>query len=238
MQYEELIKKIQAEMNSLGSKLTVDGDPGPRTRAELLKYDFSAFELILAKKPVAPIVQIGEDFGAPWVFANIDLLGRYETDPLLVARYEPEWAKEGYPSYKGLAGLPRAWCILRGNADRRKVGVSHTNSPAASTASNYGRKCPAWFGAAMPIKHKSGGRHFAEFLYWIDEKNQICAALHGNKDNQFCVAPVDISGKSDSLIGGFRWPSEMPDGVSLTKEQVLAKYPFLKVGGTMGGSTR
>lgn len=39
MTFSDLIKKLQTEMNSLGERLTVDGDPGPKTKAALEKYD-------------------------------------------------------------------------------------------------------------------------------------------------------------------------------------------------------
>ena len=108
---------------------------------------------------------MSEWFGAPWVGANIDLLGRHETDPELNARYVPEWAKEGLPGYKTLAGNTHAWCSVRENADKRKVGVKGTNSAGAYSWSKWGRKSPFWFGCTLDIRHASGGRHVCDFLY-------------------------------------------------------------------------
>jgi len=176
------------------------------------------------------------DFGAPWIFANIDLLGREESDPVLNARYVPEWKLEGLPGYKTLAGNSHAWCSLRENADKRKVGVKGTNSAGAASWSHWGRKCPFWFGATLDIQHYSGGRHVADFLYWIDEKKQIAAMLGGNQGNRFSVVSNDFSGHGDHLVTGPRWAMDFPDGQLVSMHDVLAAYPFLKVGGK-GGST-
>lgn len=172
-------------------------------------------------------------FGAPWIGANIDLLGRYETDKLLVARYEPEWDKEKRSrGYRGLAGSERAWCILRVNADFRKVGIEGTNDPAAASLSKWGVSCPFWFGSALPIEHRNGGRHACNFLYWIDEVKKLAATLDGNRDNRFAVFVTDLSGKADKLRPGPRWPKGHPDGREVPMKEVLAKYPFLTVAGS------
>lgn len=237
MEYRDFIKKLQTELNAKGESLTVDGDPGPKTIAALSRFDV---ELVLKRAPFVDtsIVHTGDDFGAPWIFANIDLLGLNETDPRLNARYVPEWKLEGLPGYKSLSGNTYAWCSLRANADRRKVGVQGTNSAAASSWSSWGKKCPFWFGAILDIKHASGGRHVCDFLYWIDQSKKIAATLDGNRGNQFCVAKTDLSGSGDVLVSGPRWSKSVADGREVSMQEVLAKYPYLKVGGSNGGSTR
>lgn len=236
MEYQDFIKKLQTEMNAKGERLTVDGDAGPKTRAALARFDV---DLVL--KPIekhSSVIHIGEDFGAPWVFANIDLLGLHETDPRLNERYVPEWKLEGLPGYKTLSGNTYAWCSVRANADRRKVGVQGTNSAAASSWSTWGKKCPFWFGAALDIKHKSGGRHICDFLYWYDFSKRIAATLDGNKGNKFCVALTDLSGSGDVLVTGPRWSRSVADGREVSMQEVLALYPFLKPGSSTGGTTR
>lgn len=52
MQFQEFIKSLQRAMNALGEKLTVDGDPGPKTKAALAKYNVS---LALTKVPEAQV---------------------------------------------------------------------------------------------------------------------------------------------------------------------------------------
>lgn len=243
MSKSKFIADLQRLLNEYGAspRLVEDGLNGPKTQAALTKalagkaVKASDIPKLPAQKPVNKT----DYFGAPWVGANIDLLGRYETDKALVERYEPEWANCGLKGYKGLAGTPRAWCALRENADRRKVGSETTDSAAASSFSRLGVKCPFWFGAALDIKHKSGGRHVCTFLYWIDEKKKIAATLDGNRSNQFGVFATDLSGKGDVLVSGPRWPKDWAEGSFVSKDEVLKKYPFLKVGSSnTGGSTR
>ncbi len=178
-----------------------------------------------------------DQFNAPWVFANLDLLGRKEGDPKLEERYVPEWKKEGLGGYKTLVGGRHAWCSVRVNADFRKVNVKGTNSAAASSWSKWGFKSPFYFGAVLDIRHKSGGRHVCNFLYWIDEKKKLAATLDGNRSNTFGVFITDLSGRGDRLVTGPRYPAGWLNGVSPTKDEVLKLYPMLKVGGS-GGTTR
>lgn len=209
--------------------LTVDGWAGAKTLAAIDRA-------LAARIPV----DSGDYFGARWIGVDLDLLGLSETDPRLVARYEPEWKKVGLPGYRGLAGTARAWCAIRMTKAFRQVGVIVKGLTAgAASFSRWGRKCAYWFGCALDIKHgKKGGRHVAFFLYWIDEKKKIAATLDGNRGNRFCVAVTDLSGKHDYCVSGPRWPSEEPDGQFVSMKDVLAKYPLLKVGSSGSASTR
>lgn len=177
------------------------------------------------------------NFGAPWVFANIDLLGLDETDPKLNARYVPEWKLEGLPDYKTLAGNRHAWCSLKVNADLRKVGVKGTDSAAASSWSRWGRKSPFWFGSILDISHQSGGRHVCFFLYWIDEYAGSCATMDGNKGNKFCISKTTLAAKADTVAGP-RWSKDLPDGQLVSKADVLKAHPILKVGSSSNATTR
>lgn len=180
-------------------------------------------------------------FGAPWIFANIDLLGRDETDKELNDRYVPEWNNLGLPQYNTLAGNDHAWCSLRVNADFRKVGIPGTNSAAASSWSIWGKLCPFWFGSVLDIIHKNGGRHVCNFLYWIDEEKKICATLDGNRGNKFSVCRTDLSGSGDRLVTGPRWSADnpdCPDGIIITMKEATHTYPYLAVGGHSGQGTR
>lgn len=244
MKYEELVKKLQTALNEKGAHLTVDGDPGPKTKAALEKYQVSVgFQVYEPDDEPTPVPErpkvISDDyFGAPWIGANLDLLGRSETDSELNARYVPEWTLEGLPGYKTLVGNGHAWCSLRENADKRKVGVKGTNSAAASSWQKWGRECPFWFGASLPIQHKSGGHHICDFLYWIDELNGIAATLDGNKGNKFDVCRTDLSGSGDKVVPSPRWSNDLPDGRFVSMTEVLEKYPQLRVKGSSGSSTR
>lgn len=228
-------------MNAQGEKLTVDGDPGPKTQAALEKFDVG---VTVNRQPIdvtlPPSTQIpsGDFFGARWIGVDLDLLGVDEWNEELNRRYVPEWAKLGLPDYKTLVGNRHAWCVVRGTKAMRQVGVNVKGlTAAASSATKYGRKCPFWFGCILDIQHASGGRHFCFFLYWIDEAKGICATLDGNRGNKFAVVRTTLAKGSDKLVGGPRWPTGEPDGQLVTMAQVLAKYPFLKVG-NVGGGTR
>lgn len=175
-------------------------------------------------------------FGAPWVIANHDMIGREESDPVLNARYVPEWKLEGL-DYKTLAGNDHAWCSLAANADLRKVGIKGTDSAGASSWSKWGTISPYYFGAILPIEHQSGGRHVCKFLYWIDDHSFLCATLDGNKNNRYAVNVTDLSKHGDKVVPAPRWPLNWPAGMFVSKEEVLKKYPFLKFNGSAGGST-
>lgn len=240
MEFKKLIQDLQRQMNEQGESLTIDGDPGKKTKAALMNFD-----VVLQVKKIPgqvvvvppPSKVVTNDFGAPHIFVNLDLLGLDETDPRLVARYEPEWKLENLAGYKGLSGTARAWCSVCCNADLRKAGIKGTNSAAASSWSKWGRKSPFWFGACLDIKHSSGGRHINRFLYWIDEKKKIAATLDGNRGNKYCVAKTDLSGSGDTLVSGPRWSNDMPDGQFVSMADVLKAHPYLKVG-NVGNSTR
>lgn len=218
-------------------KYVADGKFDPKAISK--QAGAAAILIQLGQKVVTePKVETSDYFGAPWVGANIDLLGRSETDPELNARYVPEWKLEGLPGYKTLAGNRHAWCSLRENADKRKVGYKGTNSAGAASWSKWGKKCPFWFGATLDIKHAGGGRHVGDFLYWINEKKKIAAVLGGNQKNLFSIASTNLSGgKYDELVTGPRWPIDCPDGQIVSMKDVLDKYPHLKVTGKSGSTT-
>lgn len=64
MTYLDFVKKLQKELNALGAKLVVDGEPGVKTRAELAKYDvgFLFTKLKLPTIGLSPSQQKGYDF--------------------------------------------------------------------------------------------------------------------------------------------------------------------------------
>lgn len=229
-------------MNDAGEspKFKGTGTYGPQMESSTDRYEFTI--VAIPKKvidlPTTPS-PAGGFFGARWMGLDLELLGLHETDKRLVERYEPEWKNVGLPGFKGLAGNSRAWCSIRGTSvlRRSKVNVKGLTAGAASW-SKWGRKCPFWFGAALDIQHAGGGRHICFFLYWIDEKKGICATLDGNRGNRFCVARTVLAKGADRLVTGPRWSNEEPDGQLVTMSEVLAAYPFFKVGGTASDSTR
>lgn len=239
MEFKDLIKDLQRQMNEQGEKLTLDGDPGSKTKKALQNFEVLLQVKKISKAPVivAPTKPVGKDFGAPYAFIDLDLLGLDETDPRLVDRYEKEWREVGLSSYRTLSGRARAWCSIRITKVMRDVKIKSTNSAGASSWDRWGRKSLFYFGCILNIRHSDGSRHVCIFLYWIDEAKGICATLDGNRGNKFCVARTDISGKGDTLVGGPRWSNELPDGQIVSMADVLKAHPYFKVG-NVGGSTR
>lgn len=229
---EILERAIKAAQKSMG--LTPDGDFGKVSTAKAADFDFE-FTCIATKKETPVLLPTDSDwFGATWTGSYINLLGRYETDPVLNAALVPEWPKEGLPSFKTLAGNDHAWCSVLVNASFRKVGIVPTNSAAAASWRTWGVVCPYWFGAVISMQHAGGGNHVGFFLYWIDEKKKIAAIYSGNSGNRLCVAAYDLSGvgRGNKVMGGGPRAPKGWVGQSPTMAQVLAKYPQLKVGGT------
>ena len=230
MNQKEWNQKLQLALG-----LTPDGVFGPITQEKS-----SMVEVDLVVKPLPQIKPLtGDYFGAPWIGSYSHLLGRDEEDPALNAALVPEWAKEGLPGYKTLAGNEHAWCSVLVNASFRRLNIIGTNSAAAASWRTWGESCPYWFGSVLGIRHATGRGHVCYFLYWIDESKRVAACYGGNQNNKLSVAAYDISGNArghDEPVNGPRWPKNYADGVSLTKAEVLAKYPNLKVGG-VGGST-
>lgn len=237
-----MTQKEWTQQLQLALGLTPDGVFGPITEAKSGQFEIS---IILKDRPKVifpgPVAGAAtEYFGATWVGANIDLLGRDETDAELNRRYVPEWRLENLPEFKTLSGNAHPWCSVKDNADKRKVGVKGTGSAAAASHRTWGRSCPYWFGSTLGLRHASGGAHVTTFLYWVDKNKKIGACYGGNQSNKLSVAAYNLSGNAsghDEVVNGPRWSKEWPDGQEVSMEEVLAKYPFLKVGG-IAGSTR
>ncbi len=177
-----------------------------------------------------------KNWNAPWALVDLDMLGRTEYDKELSRRLVPFWKRLGL-RFLDLIGTSHAWCMLRVNYALDKVGVKGTGSAGASSAKKFGAQCPYWFGAILPITHKNGKHHVNIFLYWEDEGKRIAVTVDGNKNNTNGVFLSDISGRGDSVVPSPRWPVGMPDGMFVSKAEVLAEYPMLVPKG-FGSSTR
>lgn len=233
MTQKELVKLFQIAMNEAGCepKFAGTGNFGPQTERLADEFEFT----VSAKRKAVSVP--ADWYNAIWVGANNDLLGLDETDPRLNARFVPHWRKVGLPGYKTLVGNRHAHCSLVADANFAAVGVKGSGSAGAASWSKWGEKSPFWFGSVLDIKHKGGGRHVCIFLYWIDEKRGICATKDSNRSNKYGIFATDLSGKGDTLVTGPRWPSGWLKGSSPSMEEVLKKYPMLKVRSS-GASTR
>ncbi len=178
------------------------------------------------------------NFNAPWVFQDIDILGSKEDSRELAKRLVPFWRRVGL-SFSNLIGTSHAWCALRVNYALDKAGIKGSGSAAAKSFEKYGKPCPYWFGSILPLTHSNGNHHVNLFLYWHDEAKKIAVTMDGNRNNEFGIFLTDISGRGDKVIPGPRWPLGVADGVFKTKAEVLAEFPFLKPGSNgTGGTTR
>lgn len=213
MTYSDLVKRIQAEMNSLGSNLKVDGDPGPKTQAELSKYDILAVDFAL-KSNVIPLVKVTSSSKAmpPWIEFGLKRLGWTEFD------HDEElskfWPMVGLPQFKTVIGTTHAWCGKEAAEWLYSCGLTFPKGAAgAANWEGYGESCDYICGAVLPIRHAGGGRHVTFFLYWIDRENKIAACLGGNQSNGVRISVINISGnknKHDEVMTGPRWPKGYP----------------------------
>lgn len=136
MIYRDLVKKLQSEMNALGSKLTVDGVPGPVTQAELMKYDVA---LVVSQKPALPDVTVGGDYThmhpVDWVRGE---LGQKEIagskDNPRIRWYHTHCANIGSKEHPD--EVP--WCSSFVNAAADECGMEKTDNALAASWKSYG----------------------------------------------------------------------------------------------------
>lgn len=256
------VKALQKQLVALGYEITVDGMFGKVTETAVKDFQskhgrtadgvvgkFTKDAIAAAlKAPVEPKVEepkapvsSADYFGAHWIGVNLPYLGLNEKSKKLNEVLVPEWAHEGLSEFKTLSGNEHAWCSVLVNDSFRKVGIKPTNSALAASWRKWGVECDYWFGSVLGIQHASGRGHVTFFLYWIDEKNKIAACYGGNQSDFLSIVPYNLSGNAhdhDQVINGARWPKGQPAGQKLSKEQVLAAYPNLKVGAKGSGSTQ
>lgn len=240
MTLKELNQKIQNDLIEQGFALSADGviKDGGETLSALSECFFDT--IIIRHEPKAEVKPIqGNYFSASWVAYGLPYLGMSEKMKVLNDLLVPEWRNEGLPGFKTLDGNDYAWCSNFVNFSFRKAGIKPTNNAGASSWRDWGKSCPYWFGAVLPIRHVSRKNHVTMFLYWIDEKKKIAACYGGNQGNHLSIAQYDLSGNDqghDEVFPSPRWPSGWPDGQLVSREDVLSAYPGLKVG-AVGGST-
>lgn len=221
MKFNEVIQELQKALNRAGESLTVDGDPGPKTKAALEEY---YIDVVAAKLPVVIIPDQPDPTEdppkaldhlkklAPWVFEAMTMLGWDEVtnDKQLTALCWP--ATDDCKNLKTVIGKSQAWCSGFWCGVLERFKVKQPRSGAASSWRSYGVKCDFVFGAFIPIRHASGGNHITVFLWWIDEKKRIAACLGGNQGNKVSIAAYNLSGNDnghDEVMGGPRFPKGM-----------------------------
>lgn len=229
MELKQLIKKLQIEMNKAGESLSLDGDFGPKTQAASDRFDFS---ITASKKAVQTPVLDEPHFSdiflrAPWLKKASGLLGMDERMTSLNAILAPHWAMVGLHGFKDLIGSGHAWCSLFADWAMVQAGLKGTGSAGAASWRTWGKSCPYWFGAALGIRHASGGGHITFFLYWVDEQNSLAACFGGNQGDKVCISVYNLSGNHnghDEVINGPRWPIGFPDGQIVAKKLAMSAF--------------
>ena len=108
MNLKELIKRLQQELNAQGEKLTVDGDPGPKTQAALSKYDV---EIDVRPAKIPEPLPVGRSQNPAYEEAK-KYAGKKEQDSKFNAWLSAFWPKVGLKNYKTIVGSSFAWCAL------------------------------------------------------------------------------------------------------------------------------
>jgi uncharacterized protein (TIGR02594 family) len=135
MIYKDFVKKLQSEMNELGSKLKVDGDLGPITQGELLKYDVAL--MLSPRVRDLPVVSGAYTHLHPidWVRGELgqkEILGK--RDNPRIRWYHTHCANIG--SKEHADEVP--WCSSFINAAADECGMKKTDNALAASWKNYG----------------------------------------------------------------------------------------------------
>jgi hypothetical protein len=138
MSFQDFIKLLQRTLNSMGEKLTIDGDPGSYTKAALEKYDVV---ISLNKKPVVeppPLTQPSAEPVNPAYVKAKEYAGKQETDKSFGAWLSGFWSKLGL-NYKTIIGSSFAWCGLFVFAMNTQVGQQAVlGAASAKSWAKYG----------------------------------------------------------------------------------------------------
>ncbi len=213
MTQNDLVKKLQEEMNELGSNLKVDGDLGPKTLAELKKYNLLDISLSLDTDPTPCPMPMPLNGEMPfWVKHLEGRIGWTEFNH--DKEISKGWPLVGLPQYNTAIGSRHAWCGVAQALAFNSGGIKPPKGAAgARNWSVFGEKCDYICGAIISMRHAGGGNHVTCFLYWIDEKKKIAACLGGNQGNKYSIAAYNLSGNKaghNEVIGGPRWPTGYP----------------------------
>jgi hypothetical protein len=226
MNFKDFIKRLQTLMNEKGAKLTVDGDPGPKTQAEMLNYEID-IEVARIQVPVVtspPLVPHTEN---PAYLEAKKYEGQGEKNPGFVALMVSKAKKVGLPYFKTLLGASFAWCSFFVVVMNSDVGQKYVSSGMAKDQSKYGVAVD-WKvngipkGAVIHINHNAdckseSNNHvtFADGDCTPEDLSKPGAQWPGFGGNQ--ADQVKRSMYPVAHICEVRWPTELPKPGRITK---------------------
>lgn len=224
MRYADFVKALQRAMNALGEKLSVDGDPGPKTKAALENFDVELKLTRRAEEPTLPPAT-GRVENPSYTEAK-KYAGKSESNAAFVAWLSKYWPKTGL-NYKTIIGSSFAWCALFVVAVQSDTGQKYIASASAKAQAKTGLEIvyktngiPR--GAIVHLNHSgncsSGSNNHVTFADGdctpaeVNKAGSTFAGFGGNQGNA-----VKRSIYKTSTICAVRWPAEVPKPGLITK---------------------
>ena len=221
MTFEELVKRAQRAMNAHGEKLTVDGDPGPKTRAALAKYDITLSAIKAAQPVPSTPPASSKKKTPPWYTFALRFKGKKETDPTFNRDMSKKWSLFGM-NLGTIATSWAAWCGLAMAVALSGVGVDYAkNGALARNWPKYGVEV-SWRTDGVPqgaIVHiNNAGVCSSSSSNHVAQANGDCSAADllkpggtialygGNQGNTWKVSVY-----AASKICAVRWPKDVKD---------------------------
>lgn len=199
MQFRDLIKKLQAELNAQGESLSLDGDPGPKTQAALAKFDV---QMVLSKAPIV-LPPENSKLLTPIIWARGEL-GNKEIpgvqDNPRIRWYHTHCANIGSKEHPDEV----AWCSSFLNAAADECGMDKTDNALASSWDKYGEDTGDQVdeGDVITIRHADGSRHVTMANKPFNRKtDSTFEGLGGNQSNSVKVSNYP----TNQIVGARKW---------------------------------
>lgn len=120
-----------------------------------------------------------------------------------------DWPLVGL-DYKTVIGTSHAWCGMEAYAALHFAGYKGPRGAAgAANWRTWGDSCEWLCGAALPMRHASGGAHITFFLAWADRLKKLALCIGGNQNNAVRVSLYNLSGNRnghDEVVNGPKLP--------------------------------
>lgn len=218
MIWPDFVRTLQKALNLRGETLQVDGDPGPKTRAALEKYDITITATPKASKPATS--DSGAKKDPPWYSFAKTFDGKGESDSAFSKMMSAKWPLVGL-NLGTIAKSWAAWCGLAMAVALSGVGIDYQkNGALARNWAKYGQEVN-WKvdgipkGAIVQINHTKCGNEASNH---VAVANGDCTAAQLLKAG----ATIDLYGgnqgnswKNSTFSAGticaVRWPKDVKD---------------------------